>query len=134
ALPIFLLVHGNAAKAVLYDKGTEVLVVINLGEYNKHVGKAPVRNPHLLAVDDVVLSVGIQYGARLGAVCVRTGVGFRQTVCRFPFTRGKLGNVSLLLFIIAVVKNRKCTDACVRRQGNSHRVSSTDRKSTRLNS
>ena len=59
---LFLGIHRDAFEAFFEDEGTQVLVVVNLGKHNHHVGESTVGDPHLLAVEYVVGAGLIQLG------------------------------------------------------------------------
>ena len=54
---VLLRAHGKARRVALDQEGGE-LFAVDLGEDREQIGKAAVGDPHLLAVQDVVLSVG----------------------------------------------------------------------------
>ena len=60
-----LLLFGADGEAgeVFLDQERGELLAVNLGEDGEQVGEVGVGDPHLLAVQDVVLAVGRQHGA-----------------------------------------------------------------------
>ena len=76
---LFFGADGEAGEVLLDQEGGELLAV-DLGEDGEQVGEVGVGDPHLLAVQDVVLAVGRQHGA--GAAVHRVGAAgaLRQRV------------------------------------------------------
>src|SRR5690606_25003898 len=60
---MFFRVHCDPSESALNDKSSQVLIVINFGEHNKHIGKTTVSDPHFLAIDQVVGPFRIASGA-----------------------------------------------------------------------
>ena len=54
--------NGKSGKSLLDEKSGEFLA-IDLGEDGKEVGESGVGDPHLFAVQDVVLAIGRERGA-----------------------------------------------------------------------
>ena len=119
---LLLRVLGDAFGVAVHDERGEFLVVVNLGKDDHHVGKSAVGDPHLLAVDDVVLSVLAQGGGCLAAVGVRSAAGLSQAVAALELAAGHAGHVLLLLLLVAVVEDGQCADAGVRGEAHAERV------------
>jgi hypothetical protein len=99
-------------KVLLHDEGAQVVVLLaglwvhDLGEHCEDVREATVGDPHLLAIDDVVLAVVGQHGLRATAVGIAARAGFSEAVGGLPFARGQLGDVLLALCLVAIVQDR----------------------------
>ena len=115
-------VLGDALGVAVHDERGQVLVVVNLGKDDHHVGKPAIGDPHLLAVDDVVLSVLGQLRRRLAAVGVRSAAGLSQAVAAFQLAAGHAGHVLLLLRVVAVVEDGQGANAGVGREAHAERV------------
>ena len=100
-------------RAALDDEGRELLAV-DLGEDREHVGEAAVGDPHLLAVEDVVLAVRREHRARAAVHGVGSRRRFRQRVGADPFAGRQLRQILLLLRLGAVPDDRQRADADVR--------------------
>ena len=108
------------------DERREFFVVIDFGEHNHHVRESPVGDPHLLAVDDVVLAVFGEPGLGFAAVRVGTGAGLGQAVAAFQFAGCQPRYPFFLLFFIAVVENGQGTDAGVGAEAHAEGMRSPD--------
>ena len=75
---------------------------------------AAVGDPHLLAVQDVVFSVGTEIGAGAGGHGVGTGMRLGEAVRAQHFHFGQLGKVLLLLLRSSEIENRQRTDTDMR--------------------
>ena len=124
---LLLGVLGDPLAVAVDDEGREVLVVVNLGKDDHHVGKSAVGDPHLLAVDDVMLSVLGQLGGGLAAVGVRSAAGLGQAVAALEFPRGHARDVLLFLRFVAVVEDGQGADAGVGGEAHAEGVSVAER-------
>jgi len=113
---MFFGIHGNATESPFYDKSRVILVVIDLREHDKHVGKTSVSDPHFLTVDEVVRTFNVQFRARPSRVRIRSSIGFGQAIGSLPLARRQLGDVFILLCIVAILQNGQRADAGVRRK------------------
>ena len=75
----------------LLDQEGGELFAIDLGEDGEEVGEAGVGDPHLLAVQDVVLPSGGEDGAGAEVHGVGAGGGFGERIGADPFAGGQLG-------------------------------------------
>ncbi len=107
---------------LLYDERAQVLIVIDLGEHGEDVRETAVGDPHLLAVDQVVLAIGRQHRFRLSAVGIAARAWFSEAVACLPFAAGQFRDVLLALRFVAVVQDRQGADSCVRRNGHAEAV------------
>ena len=108
------------------DEGGQVLVVVDLGKDNHHVGKSAVGDPHLLAVDDVMFAVFGQLGRGLAAVGVRSAAGLGQAVAALELARGHARDVLLFLCVVAIVQDGQGADAGVGREAHAKSVPIAD--------
>ena len=65
---LFFVADGEAGE-ILLDQERGELLAVNFGEDGEQVGEVGVGDPHLLAVQDVVLAVGREHGAWCGCSC-----------------------------------------------------------------
>ena len=81
---VLLRPHRESGIVALDQKSRE-LFAIHLGKNCEQVGEASIGDPHFLAVQDVVLAVGGEFGA--GAAIQRVGSGgrFRKSISPDPF-------------------------------------------------
>ena len=83
-------------------------------EDGEEIGLAAVRDPHLLAVEDVVRAVGREVGAGFGGEGIRAGLRFAEAVGADDFGARKLRQVLLFLRLGAEEQERQRADARVR--------------------
>ncbi len=104
--------HGKAGEVLLHQEGRELLA-IDLRKDGKQVREVGVGDPHLLAVQDVVLAIGRQH--RLGAAVqrVRAAGAFRQRVGANDFAGRQFRQVFLFLRFRAEEDERQRPDAGV---------------------
>ncbi len=108
---------GEAGGVALDEEGGELSRRQIFREDSVEVGETAVGDPHLLAVEDVVLAVGREHGAGAGVHRVGAGRRLRQRIGGDPFAGGELGQVLLLLRFGAVPDERQRADAGVRAEG-----------------
>src|SRR5206468_2168877 len=109
---VFFGADGKAGKRFLDQECCELLTV-DLGEHGKQVGEAGVGDPHLFAIQNVVLPVGRKSSAGSAVKCVRSGRGFGQGVSADEFSGGKARKIFLFLLIAAEVDDGQHADASV---------------------
>ena len=100
-----------------FDQERRKLLAVDFREHREQVGKARVGNPHLLAVEDVVLAVGRKHGTGAAIEGVGAGTRFRQGVRAHNFSRGEARQVLFLLLFGAEINDGQQTDAAVRAPG-----------------
>src|SRR4030095_13780795 len=91
-------------------------VTVNLGEDSEYVGKATVRDPHFLTIQNIVSAIGVKHGPRLGCQGVGTSTRFGQGKACTPLATRKTRQVLLFLRIGAEVDQRQRADCCMRSQ------------------
>ena len=109
---LFFRADGEA-REIFLDQERGELLAIDFGEDGEQVGEVGVGDPHLFAVQDVVLAVGRKHGA--GAAVHRVGAAgaFRKRVGADHFGRSQLGQIFLLLLLGAEEDDRQRADAGV---------------------
>ena len=100
----------STMKAVNFSPST-------LAKIDEEIGEGGVGDPHLLAVEQVVLAVGGEHGLGAGIHGVRAGTALRQRVGADPLAGGQLGQIFLLLRRGAEPDDRQRADADVRAEG-----------------
>ena len=100
----------DSRHAAFHKEGAELLPV-DLGENRVEMRPAAVGNPHLLAIEDVVLAVRRQLSAGAGRQRVASGVSFAQAVSRDSLPANHARQVSLLLLMRAKENQRQRPDA-----------------------
>ena len=110
---VLLRAHREAGRVALDEERGELLAV-DLGEDREHVGEAAVGDPHLFAVQDVVLAVGRKHRARAAVHGVGSRRRFRERIGADPFAGRQLGQILLLLRLGAVPDDGQRADADVR--------------------
>src|SRR5208282_2552444 len=96
-----------------FDQECRELLTVNFREHGKQVGKARVGDPHLLAVQDVVLAVRGKHGTGAAIEGVGAGSRFRQSVRADNFSRSQPRQIFLLLFFGAEINDRQQANAAV---------------------
>ena len=96
-----------------FDQERGKLFAVNFCEHREQVGEARVGNPHLLAVEDVVLAVGRKHGTGAAIEGVGTRTRFRQGVRAHNFSRGQTRQVLLLLLFGAEINDGQQANAAV---------------------
>ena len=107
---------GESGKVPLDQKCGE-LFAVDLGEDGEQVGEAGVGDPHLFAVEDVVLAVGRKLGAGAAIQGVGAGRGFREGIGADDLAGGQPRQILLLLLFGAEVNDGQRADAAVRAPG-----------------
>ncbi len=107
---------GEAGKVPFHQECGE-LFAADLGKHGEQVSEAGVGNPHLFAVQDVVLSIGCELRSGAAVQSIRSGRSFRQSVRADQFPRSQARQVFLFLFFCAEINQRKQSDAAVRAPG-----------------
>jgi len=69
---MFFRTHGKPRGTSLYQESGKLLTV-DLCKDGKQVGHACVRNPHLFAIEHIMLSVGSKGGSRAKVHCIGAG-------------------------------------------------------------
>ncbi len=98
---------------ISFDQKRRELLAINFRENCKQVGKAGVGDPHLFAVQNVVLAIRGKHGASAAVERVRSGRRFRKRVRSNDFSRRQLRQVFLFLFFGTEINDRQQSDATV---------------------
>jgi len=128
---LVLFVPGlEAGKTPLHDERREFLAV-NLRKHNVNVGKSAVGNPHLLSVQNVVGSFGVQFRARQRILRVRSCLRFGKAVRANPLTGGQLRQIFPFLLFRSEINNRQRANPRVRAV--RHREAAVNRKFLRQN-
>ena len=109
---LFFGADGEAGKVFLDEERRELLAV-HFREDRKQVGEVGVGDPHLLAVEDVVLAVGREHGLGAAVQRVRAAGPLRQRVSTDHLGRCQLRQVLLLLLLGAEEDDRQRADAGV---------------------
>ena len=94
-----------------FDQECTELFAVHFGKDGEQIGKAGVGDPHLFAIQDVVLAVGRKLGACPAVQRIGTRGGFRQGVSPDNFSRGQPRQIFLLLFFRAEVNDGQRADA-----------------------
>ena len=106
---------GEAGE-IAFDEERGELLAIDLREDGEQIGEVRVRDPHLLAVQDVVLAVGREHGLACGCSARRSRWCFRQRVSADHLARRQLRQILLLLLLGAEEDDRQRADAGVSAQ------------------
>ena len=72
---MFLRAHGQPRGTRLHQESGKLLAV-DLGKDGKQAGDACIRNPHLFAIEHIMLAVGSKGGSRANVHCIGAGGGF----------------------------------------------------------
>src|ERR1039458_4784117 len=75
---------NRETRRLAFDQEGRKLLAIHLGEYREQIGEAAVGDPHLLAVEDVVLPVGRKHRPRAAVHGIAGGGGFRERIRADP--------------------------------------------------
>src|SRR5690348_10513637 len=102
------------------------LLSVDFCENDVEVRKSTVRNPHFLAVQDVVRAFRIQFRARQGVLRVRAGLRLGKAISAYPLSGRQLRQVLLLLLLISEIHDGQRSDAGV--SAVRHRESTVDRQ------
>ncbi|MNQ89556.1 hypothetical protein D3C85_1048670 [compost metagenome] len=54
---MFFRVHRDSSKLTLHNESSQVGIIINFSKYNKDICKSTIRDPHLLTIDHIMLSI-----------------------------------------------------------------------------
>ena len=95
------------------DQERREVYAVDLREYRVQVRPAPVRDPHLLAVEHVVLAVWGEFGTRERVLRVAAGLRLAQAVGCQQFARDHARYVSPPLFLGSEENQRQCANAGV---------------------
>src|SRR5579871_191827 len=106
--------------AALHDKGGE-LVPIHFGENDQEIGQAAVCDPHLLAPQDVVASIGRERGFGLGGQGVGAGVRFSQAKRGYQLSTGESRQVFGALLGSPKIDDRQRADSGLCAEGGRER-------------
>ena len=109
---MFFRADGEPRVAALNDERRELLA-IDLGEDNKHIGKRCIRNPHLLAVQDIMLTVRRKHSLGAAIQRIRSRRRLRKRVRTHQFTGSQPRHVLLLLFFRSEIDDGQGADARV---------------------
>ena len=109
-----LLRTDREARSVALDQESGELLAIDFGEDRIQVREARVGDPHLFAVQDVVLAIGRQDRARSQAHGIGAGRRLGERIGAHPLTRHQLRQILLLLLRGAVPDDRQHADADMR--------------------
>src|SRR5579862_7056132 len=93
---VFFRPWGDSREIALHNKRRK-LFTVDPGKHDVDVRDAAVGNPHLGAVQSVMLSIRIQCSPGFAMQRVRSGSGLAQTIGPHPFTACESGDVFLLL-------------------------------------
>src|SRR5258708_21973565 len=103
---------GNSWKSLFYKERGK-LFAVNFGEYRKQVAEARVGDPHLLAVQDVMLAILRKHGTGAAVERVGSGSRLRQRVRANDFSRCQSRQVFFLLLFGAEINDRQQADSAV---------------------
>ncbi len=108
--------HRKSGESLFHQERGKFLA-INFRKHGEQVGEAGVGDPHLFAVEDVVLAIGRKRGA--GATVERIGPrrSFGQSVGADDFSGGQARQVFFLLFFGAEIDDGQRADAGVASPG-----------------
>ncbi len=102
----------ETGEALLYQERGEFFA-IHLGEHGEQVGEAGVGDPHLFAVQHIMLAVGGKLGAGAAVERIRAGGGFRERIGPDNLGGRQPREVFLLLLFGPEVNDRQQANAGV---------------------
>src|SRR6202034_938191 len=109
---------GETGK-IPFDQECAEPFAVDFGEDREQIRESGVGNPHLFAVEKVVLAVGRNLGASAAVESVRSRRSFRQGIGADNFAGGQARQIFVLLFLGAEVHDGQHSDATVRTPGSS---------------
>src|SRR5208282_521687 len=107
---------GKPRKCLFHEEGGKFLA-INLRENSKKIGETGIRDPHLLAVQNVVLPVWRKYGTGAAIERIRARGRFRQSVCPNHLPGSQFRQIFFLLIFGAKINQRQQADTAMRAPG-----------------
>jgi hypothetical protein len=102
------------SRKISFDEERRKLLAVNFRKHRKEVGETRVGNPHLLAVQYVVLAVRRKHGTRAAIEGVGAGSRFRQGVRANNFSRGEARQIFFLLLFGTEINDGQQANAAVR--------------------
>ncbi len=109
-----MLFGARGQSRLAFDDERAELVAVDFRKDDEDIGKTAVRDPHLLAVEDVFLAVFTQTRRCLRCHRVRTRARFRQRVRSDQLARRDLRQVLAFRCVGGEVDDRQKTDATFR--------------------
>src|SRR5262249_16421283 len=107
-------------EAALHDE-TGKFLAIDFSEDHVYIGKAAIRDPHLLPVQHPILAIWRENSARARSLRVRPGLRLGEAVRRKPFAGRKLRQILLLLLLSAEINDRQRANSGVRAETHAER-------------
>ena len=109
---LFFRAHRETGGAALHDEARK-LFPINLCEDDIDIGEAAIRNPHLLAVQNPVLSIRRKHRAGARGERIRTGLRLGEAIAGEQLAGRDFREIFLLLLLRTEVHDRNRSDTRV---------------------